>query len=62
MSEYVECQECAFVLQAGENPSQPKFWDSCPDCGNEEFAVIEREEPNSLREPRSVPLANVRGE
>lgn len=62
MSEYVECQDCEFVLQAGKSPAQPKFWDACPDCGNDEFAAIKRESSNSLKEPRSVPLSNVRGE
>lgn len=38
MSEYIECADCGFVLQAA-TPSKPmpKRWDACPGCDGTEF-------------------------
>ena len=38
MNEYIECQECGFVLETGATPRhQPKHWDACPDCNGQTF-------------------------
>lgn len=38
MKEYIECQNCGFVLLAasGDEP-EPKGWEKCPECGSDEF-------------------------
>lgn len=48
VSDYVECQSCAFVLQAKAVPdSEPQHWDPCPNCATTEFDRIEREPPKT---------------
>lgn len=62
MSDYVECQNCAFVLQAKPAPDpEPQHWDSCPKCGTTEFKRIERESRERLRTPASGPVPDMRG-
>lgn len=57
MNEYVECQECGFVvLSTGESTPEPKRVDDCPSCGTTEFDFLgeSRPEPNvSSRRRRS---------
>lgn len=41
MSEFIECQDCSFVLlcEPGANDPMPKGQrESCPDCGGSNFA------------------------
>lgn len=38
MQEYVECNECGFVLLSASTTSpEPEAWEACPDCGSREF-------------------------
>lgn len=41
---YSECRECGFVLRAeSTSDPQPKYWDECPRCGDDDFAVADDE-------------------
>lgn len=62
MSDYVECRDCTFVLQAKAGPDpEPRHWDSCPKCGTAEFDRIERESRDEHGTSVSSPLPEMGG-
>ena len=48
MNEYVECQECGFVvLSTGERTPEPKRVDGCPSCGSTDFDFPAEKRPEA---------------
>lgn len=48
MNEYVECQECRFVvLSTGASTPEPKRVDACPNCDSMEFAFPAESRPDA---------------
>lgn len=56
MNEYVECQECWFVvLSTGASTPEPKRVDACPNCGSTDFDFPAESGPDAgtIRDRRS---------